>query len=62
MTKKEFIMKELNFIKDTIDLSDDELKKRHPWLNDFDEVNYAMCCGIIKAEIDYIFEKLEGKR
>lgn len=62
MTEKEFIMKELNFIKDTIDLPDDELKKRHAWLNDFDEVNCAMRCGIIKAEIDYIFEKLEGKR
>lgn len=62
MTEKEFIMKELNFIKDTIDLPDDELKKRHAWLNDFDEVNYAMRCGIIKAEIDYIFEKLEGKK
>lgn len=62
MTKKEFIMKELSFIKDTIVLSDDELKKRHAWLNYFDEVNYAMRCGIIKAEIDYIFEKLEGKR
>lgn len=62
MTEKEFIMKELNFIKDTIDLPDDELKKRHAWLNDFDEVNYAMRCGIIKAEIDYILEKLEGKR
>ena len=55
-------MKELNFIKNTIDLSDDELKKIHTWLNDFDEVNCAMRCGIIKAEIDYIFEKLEGKR
>lgn len=49
MTEKEFIMKELSFIKDTIDLSDDELKKRHTWLNDFDEVNYAMHCGIIKS-------------
>lgn len=53
-------MKELNFIKDTIDLSDDELKKIHAWLNDFDEVNYAMRCGIIKAEIDYILEKVGG--
>lgn len=61
MTEKEFIMKELNFIKDTIDLLD-ELNKLHAWLNDFDEVNYAMRCGIIKAEMDYILEKLEGKR
>ena len=62
MTEKEFIMKELNFIKDTIDLYDDELKKIHAWLNDFDEVNYLIRCGIIKAEIDYILEKVEGKR
>lgn len=62
MTEKELIMKELNFIKDTIDLYDDELKKIHAWLNDFDEVNYVMRCGIIKAEIDYILEKVEGKR
>lgn len=62
MTEKEFIMKELNFIKNTIDLSDDELKKIHAWLNDFDEVNCAMRRGIIKLEIDYILEKLEGKR
>lgn len=62
MTEKELIMKELDFIKDTIDLYDDELKKIHAWLNDFDDVNYVMRCGIIKAEIDYILEKLEGKR
>lgn len=62
MTEKEFIMKELNFIKDTIDLPDDELKKKHKWPQEYDEFSYAMRCGIIKAKIDYILEKLEGKR
>lgn len=62
MPYKDYILMKLKEIIETIDLPDDELKKKHKWLQEYDKVNCAMRCGIIKAEIDYILEKLEGKR
>lgn len=59
MTYKDYVVLKLKEIIDTIELPDEELKKKHKWLKNYDEVNYAMRCGIVKAEVDNIIEKLE---
>lgn len=60
MSYKDYILMKLKEIIEIVDLPDDELKKKHKWLQEYDEVNYSMRCGIVKAELDGLIGILEG--
>lgn len=60
--EKQSFIEKLKEIKSILDMSDHELKQRYKWLKEYDEISYAMRCGITQAEIDHLIEEYEEEQ
>lgn len=56
--EKQCLVEELENISLVFDMTDDELKQRHPFLNKYEDIELSVRCGIVQAEIDHLIEKV----
>lgn len=55
--EKQSLIKHLNRIRNIFDMPENELRQCYRWLEENDEINYAIRSGIVKAEINCLIEE-----
>ena len=55
--EKQSLIEKLNWIRNVFDMPENELRQNYRWLEETDEINYAIRSGIVQAEINRLIDE-----